>query len=120
MLTLLGNQFERGFCDGLSRRGFLRIGTAGFGVAAGSNIGLNHILADQDARQSDRSLIMIYLPGGPTQHETFDPKPDAPAEIRGDFGTVATCNTSIHYSEHMKRLAAISDKYAMIRSIRHN
>ncbi|MDG2468378.1 MAG: DUF1501 domain-containing protein [Pirellulaceae bacterium] len=117
MLTLLGNQFERGFCDGLSRRGFLRIGTAGFGVAAGSNIGLNHILADQDARQSDRSLIMIYLPGGPTQHETFDPKGTAPREIRGHFSPCQTTVPGVHFCELLPKLSASFDRFSVIRSL---
>jgi len=67
-----------------------------------------------------KACILIWMDGGPTHIEMFDPKPDAPAEIRGEFGTVATKVSGVHYSEHMTRLASSLDKYTMIRSIRHN
>jgi hypothetical protein len=60
------------------------------------------------------------MDGGPTHFETFDPKPDAPAEIRGEFEPIATKIPGVQYSQHMTRLAGMLDKYAMIRSIRHD
>ena len=60
------------------------------------------------------------MDGGPTHFETFDPKPEAPAEYRGEFGTVKTAVTGTLFSEHMVKLAASLGDYAMIRSIRHN
>ncbi len=60
------------------------------------------------------------MDGGPTHFETFDPKPDAPAEYRGDFKTTATKTPGVFFSEHMTKLAANLGKYAMIRSIRHD
>lgn len=60
------------------------------------------------------------MDGGPTHFETFDPKPDAPMEIRGEFEPIATKVPGVHYSQHMTRLAGLLDKYAMIRSIRHD
>lgn len=109
-------------CAGITRRHSLKLGLGGLFGGGLVNALRNQAIAAVDGprRQSAKRCILIWMDGGPTHFETFDPKPDAPAEIRGDFGTVATCNTSVHYSEHMKRLAAISDKYAMIRSIRHN
>src|SRR5579863_5725089 len=87
VLTILGNRQER-FCDGLSRRSFLRIGSLGLG-----GLSMGRLLRAQSQSgqlASDRSLIIVYLPGGPTQHETFDPKPGAPAEIRGSFDAAST------------------------------
>src|SRR5205814_645019 len=67
-----------------------------------------------------RSVILIWMDGGPTHYETFDPKPNAPAEIRGQFQPIATRTTGMHFSEHMQKLAAISNKLAIVRSIRHD
>ena len=66
------------------------------------------------------SCILIWMDGGPTHYETFDPKPDAPAEIRGEFHPIATQTPGIWFSEPMERLAGISDKLAIVRSIQHN
>jgi hypothetical protein len=60
------------------------------------------------------------MDGGPSHYETFDPKPDAPREIRGEFEPIATKLAGVHYSRHMRELAAIADKTAIVRSIRHN
>jgi len=109
-------------CSGVTRRHALKLGLGG--MFGGGLVNALRTQAeagiDGPRRQTAKRCILIWMDGGPTHFETFDPKPDAPAEIRGDFGTVATRHASIHYSEHMKRLAGISDKYAMIRSIRHN
>ena len=70
-------------------------------------------------RQAD-ACILIWMDGGPTHYETFDPKPDAPVEIRGSFDTIETKTNGVYFSEHLKRLAAISDKLAVVRSIRHD
>jgi hypothetical protein len=60
------------------------------------------------------------MDGGPTHFETFDPKPDAPPEIRGEFDTIATSTSGVFFSQHMRRLAASFDKFSIVRSIRHN
>ena len=67
-----------------------------------------------------RSVILIWMDGGPTHYETFDPKPNAPSEIRGQFQPIQTRTVGVQYSQHMQRLAAISDKLAVVRSIRHD
>ena len=67
-----------------------------------------------------KSCILIWLDGGPTHYETFDPKPDAPAEIRGQFKAIATKRPGVRFSEHLTRLAGIADKLAIVRSIRHD
>src|SRR3954467_14900261 len=67
-----------------------------------------------------KSCILIWMDGGPSHFETFDPKPDAPAEIRGDFSAIPTKVSGVEFSQHMTRLAASLDKFAVIRSIRHD
>ncbi|MBI1324169.1 DUF1501 domain-containing protein [bacterium] len=66
------------------------------------------------------SCVLVWLDGGPTHYETFDPKPTAPKEIRGEFDPIATKTPGIFYSQEMKKLASISDKIAIVRSICHN
>jgi hypothetical protein len=66
-----------------------------------------------------KSVILVWLTGGPSHLETFDVKPDAPAGIRGDFKAIATKLPGIHFSEHVARLAARNDKFALVRSLAH-
>ena len=119
MLTILGDRQLR-FCDGMSRRAFLRIGSLGLGGI--SMAGLNHARALADGAQpdqssDDRAVIMVYLPGGPTQHETFDPKPDAPSEIRGSFKPIRTRVPGVRFCELLPKLAAMSDKFSVVRTL---
>jgi uncharacterized protein (DUF1501 family) len=67
-----------------------------------------------------KACILIWMDGGPTHFETFDPKPDAPAEYRGEFKAIPTAVPGVQYSEHMPLLAKLLGKYSMIRSIRHD
>src|SRR5882672_3808173 len=67
-----------------------------------------------------KSCILIWMDGGPTHYETFDPKPDAPVEIKGEFKPLAAKTPGIFFSEHMTKLAGMSDKLAVVRSIRHD
>src|SRR5437899_1516616 len=64
-----------------------------------------------------KNVIFLWLQGGPPQHETFDPKPDAPAEIRGEFKPIATNVPGIRIGELLPRTAALADKYAIVRSL---
>ncbi len=111
-------------CEGMTRRHALGLGLGGLwgaGVSLPKAISLKANGNDSGPlKASAKRCIMIWLDGGPTHFETFDPKPEAPTEIRGEYGTCQTTTPGIHYSEHMSRLAAISDKFALIRSIRHN
>jgi hypothetical protein len=70
-------------------------------------------------RASAKSVIYIFLSGGLAQHESFDPKPDAPDGIRGEFGTTATNTPGIRITEHLPKLAARSNKWAIVRSLTH-
>ena len=107
-------------CNGTTRRDTLKLGLAG--LFGGTFTGAIQAVA-QGSLAKERaadSCILIWMDGGPTHYETFDPKPDAPVEIRGQFSTVATKIPGVHFSEHMKQLAAHTDKFSVIRSIRHN
>ena len=114
MFTLVGK--SRRFCDGLSRRGFLQVGALGVG-----GLTLPQLLrADSVGTGTGRrpkSIINICLPGGPTHHDTFDLKPDAPAEVRGEFNPIATVVPGLEICELLPRLATVADKMAVVRSI---
>jgi len=112
-------------CDGITRRDSLQLGLGGV-VGAG----LVDLLRLQSSARTNsprsnitasaRSCILIWMDGGPTHYETFDPKPLAPSEIRGSFSPIRTKLPGVFFSQHLKRLAGIADKHSIIRSIRHN
>src|SRR6266540_2136281 len=91
------------FCDGINRRGFLRIGAFGAGL---SLAGLLRGRAEGSAKAKTKSAIMIYLPGGPSHMDMYDLKPDAPKEFRGEFKPIATSVPGVQISEHMPMQAA--------------
>src|SRR5688572_7046650 len=109
MLTLLGS--KRRFCDGLNRRSFLQIGSLALGGLSLSDI----LRAEQGRGRSSKAVIMVYLSGGLSHHDSFDLKPDAPAEIAGEFKPIATRTPGIQISEYLPRLASITDKLAIVR-----
>lgn len=116
MLTILGQSDRRSyFCDGLSRRDFLRIG--GLGVGGLALPQLLRAEAAQGIRSSRKAVIMIFLTGGPPHQDMYDLKQDAPAEIRGPFQPVATQVPGIQICEHLPRIAASMDRFAAIRSL---
>src|SRR5580765_86055 len=113
MLTIYGP--KQRFCDGISRRNFLKIGALGLG-----GLTLPQLLqaeAQSGIRRSHKAVIMIFLPGGPSHQDMFDLKMDAPAEIRGEFKPIKTKVPGIEICEHMPRIAAMMDKFAIIRSL---
>jgi hypothetical protein len=103
-----------------SRREFLRLGLAALG-----GIGLGQITALRAAAGRagktvpDTSVIFVWLPGGPPHLDTYDPKPDAPAEYRGEFRPIHTNISGIDICEHLPLHAKVADKFALIRSIAH-
>jgi len=114
MLTIPGN-LGRVFCDGVSRRDFLRIG----GLAMGG-IGLPQLLQAEAASRvgrSAKSVIMIYMAGAPPHQDMFDLKMDAPLEYRGPYKPISTKVPGIQISEHMPHSARIMDKLVPIRSM---
>lgn len=108
-------------CAGVSRRDTLQLGLGAL-LGGGLVTAMRARAADGTTKPTAKakSCILIWMDGGPTHFETFDPKPDAPDEYRGEFKAIPTAVTGVHYSEHMTKLAKSLNKYAMIRSIRHD
>jgi hypothetical protein len=100
-----------------SRREFLRSASSTIGTCGVVLPGLPGRAASRPA--PERAAILLLLVGGPSQLETFDPKPDAPQEIRGPFRSIATRIPGIRISEHLPRLAARMDRVALVRSLFH-
>jgi hypothetical protein len=116
MLTILSNL--RRTCSGLSRRELLQIGGAGL-----LGVNLPTIEAAESARRvhkaKAKSVVFLFLFGGPSQLESFDMKPDAPSGVRGPFRPIASRTPELRISEHLPKLAAMSDRYCVIRSMTH-
>lgn len=106
-------------CESTTRRDCLRLGLSTLiGGGLIDALRLRGEAALPAARPT--SCILIWMDGGPSHYETFDPKPGAPAEIRGKFDPIATRIPGVQFSAPMKRLAALADKFAVVRSIRHD
>jgi hypothetical protein len=102
-------------CDRLTRRDWLRIGVVGLG---GLTLPQLVARASAPARPAKaKSVIIFGLVGGPAQHETWDPKPDAPAEVRGQFGTIPTRTPGLRVGELMPLTAGLTDKVAVLRAV---
>ena len=104
------------------RRNLLQLGVAG--LAGGSFTNLLQLrqasAASMPSNKKPASCILIWMDGGPTHFETFDPKPEAPVEIRGEFQPINTNVQGIQICEHLPQLASIAHKYAIVRSVCHN
>src|SRR6266571_3366982 len=106
------------FCDGMTRRDFLHAGSLAFlGLSVGDLLSLKAFGAVNPNK--DINCIMLFLVGGPSQLDTWDMKPNAPAEIRGPYKPIATNVPGIQISEVFPRMAKHADKYALIRSMYH-
>ena len=113
---------QQRFCDGIRRRDMLRFGAAG---AFGMGLTLPSLL-EHEARlkasgvdTKDTSLIIVFLQGGLSTIDTWDMKPEAPSEFRGDFTPVSTNLPGIQISEHLPKLAKVHDKFSLVRSFGH-
>jgi hypothetical protein len=116
MLTILGQRNR--YCDGLSRRSFLRIGALGVGAGALTLADVLRAEARAGVRSPEhRAVINIFLGGGPPHQDMWDIKTEAPAEIRGEFKPIPTNVTGIRIGEVFPRIAARMDKCVIIRSI---
>jgi hypothetical protein len=117
MFTLLGARQR--FCDGVSRRGFLKIGAFGLGLTLADLLRARAFArsAGIGTTPSNKSAIMIYLPGGPSHMDMYDLKPDAPKEFKGDFNPIATNVAGVQICEHFPLQAKMWDKLAVVRSI---
>src|SRR5215831_13155506 len=116
MLTFWGD--KQRYCDGISRRNFLQVGAFGAGLTLADVMRLQ---AAQDPAalkaSSNKSAIMIYLPGGPSHMDMYDLKPDAPKEFRGEFKPIPTNVPGVQICELFPLQAGMWDKLAVIRSI---
>lgn len=117
MLTIHGQSFgkRKEFCDGISRRNFLQIGGMALGGISLAQVFQAEALAGLG--QSHKAIINIYLPGGPSHIDLWDLKPDAPAEVRGEFRPIQTNVPGIEICELFPRMAQMMDKFIPIRSI---
>ncbi len=116
MLTLFGPPAR--YCDGISRRGFLKIGGFAFGSAA--SLSLADVLRAEQAagtRSPHKAVINIFLGGGPPHQDMWDIKVDAPREIRGEFDPIATNVPGIEIGECFPQIASMMDKFVAIRSV---
>src|SRR2546421_10794263 len=116
MLSICG-QLQR-TSHGLTRRRLIQAGGAGlFGLS------LPKVLAAEEAQPARRprakSVLFVFLFGGPSQLETFDMKPDAPTGIRGPFRPTAARTPDLRVCEHLPRLAAPSDRVCVVRTLNH-
>ncbi|MEK6234008.1 MAG: DUF1501 domain-containing protein [Planctomycetales bacterium] len=114
MLTIFGRG-QGGFCDGVSRRDFLKVGSLGFGGMTLAQL----LAAEAQAGQSSqhKAIINIYMPGGPSHIDLWDLKPEAPTEIRGEFKPIQTNVSGIEICEMFPRIAGMMDKFVPIRSM---
>ncbi len=112
-------------CDGISRRDFIRIGGLGPlglslpGLLAAQKAMAGDAIAGVSARPRAKSVLLVFLGGGLSHHDTFDPKPDAVAEIRGQYGQISTAVPGLRISDQLPKMAACMDKVCLVRSGTH-
>jgi uncharacterized protein (DUF1501 family) len=108
------------YCDGISRRDFVRAGAIGSAFTLADYL---RVADAADAKPAKRAkatnAVFVWLGGGPSHIDTFDPKPDAPAEIRGEFKPIDTNAPGVRISEHLPKLAKLADSYAIVRGVSH-
>lgn len=108
-------------CQGINRREILQVaGLGALGISLADGFRAKEASAAGSGTKKDVSCIFLWLDGGPSHYETFDPKPDAPEGIRGPYGTIATKTPGMFLSELMPMMAQHSDKFALIRSLTHS
>ncbi|MBM3821594.1 MAG: DUF1501 domain-containing protein [Verrucomicrobia bacterium] len=119
MIRVLGSTNR--VCGGLTRREMLRVGGLSlFGMSLPQLLRAEASLSTDPGRGKAKSVILLFLFGGPPVQETFDPKPDAPREYRGEFGSIRTNVPGIHFCEYLPRMAKWMDRSTLIRSFTHD
>src|ERR1043165_8922838 len=101
----------------MERRAFLKIGLLGMAGLSLADLLKAEALAGKASRE--RSVIILWMRGGPSQHETWDPKPEAPIEYRGEFGAMPTSVPGIQICDLLPMSARMMDKWSIIRSLHH-
>jgi len=104
-------------CDGVKRRDFLKVGALGAGLSLSNYLRL--AAAGEVGPAKAKAAIFINLTGGPSHMDTFDLKPDAPAEVRGKFNPIKTNVPGVEFCEHLPNLAKCADKFAILRGVTH-
>src|SRR5437588_12878454 len=117
MFRLDLGQPSRRYCDGMSRRSFLALGVAGV-----ASVGLPRLLKAREASTAPKntSVILIWLDGGPGHMDTYDMKPDAPAEYRGIWKPIRTRVPGFDVTELFPLQARVTDKFSVVRSLHHD
>jgi uncharacterized protein (DUF1501 family) len=115
MLTIFGQKNR--YCDGVSRRSFLKIGALGVGLGGLTLADIFRAEASSGSSSSHKAVINIFLGGGPPHQDMWEIKTEAPAGIRGEFKPIATKVTGIQIGEVFPKIAAIMDKCVVIRSV---
>jgi len=124
MIPLFGS--EKRLCDGFSRRDLLHIGgLSAFGLTIDVVARMNSLQAAPTEPAAARfgqakACILLFLFGSPAQHETFDPKPEAPQQVRGEMGAIGTAVPGLQIGEGLPRTARIMDRATVVRSMTHN
>src|SRR5262249_1664887 len=107
------------FCDGLTRRDFLRAGALSAGAVGLTLADLTGLQRAGAASSGDVNCILLFLIGGPSHLDTWDPKPTAPDNVRGPFRPTRTNVPGVPICEHFPRMARMADRYAIVRSVHH-
>lgn len=119
MLPLRRSRAEFRCGDATDRRDFLRAGVlGGMGLTLAGQLP-SQAIADVAAHAKAKSVILVWLQGGVSHHETFDPKPFAPADVKGEFTPIASKLPGVPIGEHLPRLASTLDRFAIVRSVTH-
>ena len=118
MIRIQAGGWTSKYCDGLSRRSFLQVGMAGMGT-----LGLPELLRARElsaGSKKNTSVILLWLDGGPSHHDTYDPKPDAPREYAGIWNPIPTNVPGIDFCELLPLHATIADRFSIVRSVHHD
>src|SRR3989440_7232779 len=116
MLSFFNNPSASRYCDGLSRRGFLKAGTLAVGGFALADLLKLKAQGAVSPNRAGKSVIMICLGGGPSHLDTYDMKPDAPSEFRGEFRCIKSNVAGMNLCELLPKQGKIADKFAVVRS----
>lgn len=123
MLRILGS--PKLLCDGMTRRDMLHVGgLASFGLGLGDALRLQELQAAAVSEMGAnfgkaKACILLFPYGSPPQHETFDPKPDAPVEIQGEMKAIPTSAPGVHICDHLPQISRIMDRVTVVRSVTH-
>ncbi|MDA1054976.1 MAG: DUF1501 domain-containing protein [Planctomycetota bacterium] len=117
MLRIDGHSFQN--CSGVTRRNFLQIGAPLLGLGLADLLRLESQAADAGRPARNKSLIVFWTDGGVSQQDTYDVKPDAPAEYRGMYSPIGTAVPGVVLSERLPQQAKVMDRLSVVRSVHH-